>query len=96
MGDNVITFYYVPNGAKVTVSYVDMEVDLNFPSLEYDLMARGVDIIRSMHDFNGIPKDLPELAKVVASCGEIPKIAVTLSSQAELDEFRIRKVIESE
>lgn len=68
-------------------SYVDMEVDLNFPSLEYDLMARGVGIIRSMHDFNGIPKDLPELAKVVASCGEIPKIAVTLSSQAELDEF---------
>ena len=68
-------------------SYVDMEVDLNFPSLEYALMARGVDIIRSMHDFTGIPRDIPELAKVVSSCGEIPKIAVNLSSKADYDEF---------
>ena len=68
-------------------AYVDMEVDLNFPSLEYALMARGVDIIRSMHDFTGIPRDIPELAKVVSSCGQIPKIAVNLSTRADYDEF---------
>ncbi len=68
-------------------SYVDLEVDLNFPSLEYDLMARGVDIIRSLHDFKGIPRDLPELARVVSSCGQIPKFAVRLSSLADVSEF---------
>ena len=73
--------------SESSFSYVDIEADLNFPSLEYSLMARGVDIIRSIHDFDGIPKDLPEFIRSVASCGEIPKIAVTLSSQDDVDEF---------
>ena len=68
-------------------SFVDMEVDLNFPSLEYELMGRGVDIIRSLHDFSGIPRDLPELARVVSSCGQIPKIAVRLSTRDDVSEF---------
>ena len=59
--------------SQAPFSFVDMEVDLNFPSLEYNLMGRGVDIIRSLHDFSGIPRDLPELARVVSSCGQIPK-----------------------
>ena len=75
------------NLSEGSFAYVDLEVDLNFPSLEYALMARGVDIIRSMHDFTGIPRDIPELAKVVSSCGQIPKIAVNLSTRADYDEF---------
>lgn len=63
-------------------SYVDLEVDLNFPSLEYELMEAGVQIIRSIHDFKGMPdvRDLQELAKAISSCGEIPKFAVTPKS----------------
>ncbi|MBO4409874.1 MAG: type I 3-dehydroquinate dehydratase [Spirochaetales bacterium] len=73
--------------SQAPFSFVDMEVDLNFPSLEYNLMGRGVDIIRSLHDFSGIPRDLPELARVVSSCGQIPKFAVRLSSRADVSEF---------
>ena len=73
--------------SQAPFSFVDMEVDLNFPSLEYGLMGRGVDIIRSLHDFSGIPRDLPELARVVSSCGQIPKFAVCLSSKDDVSEF---------
>lgn len=75
-------------------AYVDMEVDLNYPSLEYQLISRDVNVIRSMHDFSGIPKDIPELARVISSCGEIPKIAITpRSTQDQLEFFRIANLL---
>ena len=64
--------------------YVDMEMDLDFPELERQLTSRGVNIIRSLHDFNGIPEDLPELARSIASCGQIPKFAITINTEEDL------------
>ena len=74
--------------------YVDMEMDLDFPELERQLTSRGVNIIRSLHDFNGIPEDLPELARSIASCGQIPKFAITINTEEELSEaFHLGEVL---
>lgn len=74
--------------------YVDMEIGLDFPELEKELMSRGVNIIRSLHDFNGIPEDLPELARSIASCGQIPKFAITINTEEELSEaFHLGEVL---
>lgn len=64
--------------------YVDMEIGLDFPELEQRLTSRGVNIIRSLHDFKGIPEDLPELARSIASCGQIPKFAITINTEEDL------------
>ncbi|MBR2281795.1 MAG: type I 3-dehydroquinate dehydratase [Spirochaetales bacterium] len=66
--------------------YVDMEMDLDFPELERQLTSRGVNIIRSLHDFNGIPKNLPDLARSIAAKGQIPKLAVTVRTEEDLEE----------
>ncbi|HAN43625.1 MAG TPA: hypothetical protein DCP98_09405 [Sphaerochaeta sp.] len=66
--------------------YVDMEMDLDFPELEKELMSRGVNIIRSLHDFNGIPRNLPDLARSIAAKGQIPKLAVTVRTEEDLEE----------
>ncbi len=74
--------------------YVDMEVGLDFPELEQELTSRGVNIIRSLHDFSGIPQDLPELARAIASCGQIPKFAVSIASEEELAQvFHLGEVL---
>lgn len=66
--------------------YVDMEIGLDFPELEKELMSRGVNIIRSLHDFNGIPRNLPDLARSIAAKGQIPKLAVTVRTEEDLEE----------
>lgn len=66
--------------------YVDMEMDLDFPELEKELMSRGVNIIRSLHDFKGIPRNLPDLARSIAAKGQIPKLAVTVRTEEDLEE----------
>ena len=66
--------------------YVDMEMDLDFPELERQLTSRGVNIIRSLHDFNGIPRNLPDLARSIAAKGQIPKLAVTVRTEEDLEE----------
>ena len=66
--------------------YVDMEMDLDFPELERQLTSRGVNIIRSLHDFNGIPRNLPDLARSIAAKGQIPKLAVTARTEEDLEE----------
>ncbi len=74
--------------------YVDLEIGLDFPELEQELTSRGVNIIRSLHDFKGIPEDLPELARAIASCGQIPKFALMINTEAELEEvFHLGEVL---
>ncbi len=71
-------------------TYVDIEgdvkkSDLKFKSpqgdgridLEADLKARGIKIIRSYHDFEGVPADIYARISRLASRGDIPKVAVT-------------------
>ena len=80
--------------SEAPFSYVDLEVDARFFSIEQRLSERGVNIIRSLHDFSGIPNDLPELARAIASCGQIPKLAVTVNTKEDLDQvFHLGKTL---
>ena len=58
-------------------AYVDLEEDLRDGSLEAYLRSRGVRIIRSLHDFEGLPGDLAQRVRRLPHRGdEIPKAAV--------------------
>lgn len=58
-------------------SYVDIEDDVKKSDFENDLHARGVKIIRSFHDCEGMPADIYSRLSRMAAKGDIPKIAVT-------------------
>ncbi|MFW5738486.1 MAG: shikimate dehydrogenase [Spirochaetota bacterium] len=69
--------------------YIDLESDLPDDELHGSLVAQvheaGVTIIRSYHDFDGIPANLTVLmTSLPRSSGEIPKCAVTPRSTADL------------
>ncbi|MDY4611368.1 MAG: shikimate dehydrogenase [Sphaerochaetaceae bacterium] len=58
-------------------SYVDIEDDVKKSDFEQELHARGVKIIRSFHDCEGMPADIYSRLSRMATKGDIPKIAVT-------------------
>lgn len=68
--------------------YVDLEADLDSPLLDEIAKKNCVKIIRSFHDFNGVPKNL---AKKLIDCkrseDEIPKAAVMINTTEDLLEF---------
>lgn len=66
-------------------SYVDLESDLRGRGLEEKARAAGIRVIRSLHDFKGIPKDLPDIMRSWADAGELPKAAVTPSGTGGLE-----------
>lgn len=58
-------------------AYVDLEEDLDVPSLEEAARAFGTRIIRSMHDFSGVPANLAQRIRSLRRSGdEIAKVAV--------------------
>lgn len=70
--------------------YVDLELDLAGTDagdrLRRQALAAGTRVIRSVHDFDGMPADLGELyGRLGARREEIPKIAVTPKGSADLD-----------
>jgi len=65
---------------------VDLETDFTDRELAADLGRRGVRIIRSFHDFTGVPSDLVERVRGVAP-GEIPKAAVMPRGTADVFRF---------
>ena len=66
-------------------AYVDLEEDLDANGVEKRAAAAGARIIRSFHDFTGVPRDLAgRVEKMARSRGEIPKAAVTPTSAADL------------
>ncbi|QEN03934.1 shikimate dehydrogenase [Thiospirochaeta perfilievii] len=66
-------------------SYVDLEEDLIAPNLEELARVHNVKIIRSFHDFNGVPKDLADrLLRIKRSNDELPKAAVMIKSTEDL------------
>ena len=68
--------------------YVDLEEDLDAPQLDSEAHNNGLKIIRSFHDFTGVPSDLAKkLMSVKRSESEIPKAAVMINSTKELLEF---------
>ncbi|MDR0731120.1 MAG: type I 3-dehydroquinate dehydratase [Treponema sp.] len=65
-------------------AYVDLEEDLNVPSLEEAARTFGIRIIRSFHGFNGLNGDIAEKIQNLCRTGdEIAKIAVLARGSAD-------------
>jgi 3-dehydroquinate dehydratase/shikimate dehydrogenase len=73
-------------GAKGDWAYADLETDFNDRGLEGELRRRHIRIIRSFHDFTGVPADLVPRLKQAAP-GELPKAAVLPRGTEELFRF---------
>jgi 3-dehydroquinate dehydratase/shikimate dehydrogenase len=65
-------------------AYVDLEEDLNVPSLEEAARTFGTRIIRSFHGFNGVEGDIPgKIRELLRTGDEIVKIAVLARGSAD-------------
>ncbi len=65
-------------------AYVDIEDDVKRSPAEQKARARKIRIIRSRHDFNGMPSDIFHRISKIAAKGDIPKMAVTPQSVLDL------------
>jgi len=66
-------------------AYVDLEEDLDVPSLEEAARAFGTRIIRSWHNMEGIDEDLPgKLRKLMRVGDELAKVAVMPKSLSDV------------
>ncbi len=82
-------------------AYVDIEEDVKKGDVEAKARERGIGIIRSFHDFNGIPEDIYSRIYKLAERGDVAKAAVTPHSISDLlmlfrisDELKgIKKII---
>jgi 3-dehydroquinate dehydratase/shikimate dehydrogenase len=79
---------------ELDFSYVDLEDDLLFgpeskqaEELEGLARNRKIRIIRSFHDFKGIPDNLIERLKKNSLTGDLPKAAVTLNHSRDIVTF---------
>ncbi len=85
------------DASRGTFAYVDIEGDVKKAELKFkvpgqegrvdleaDLRARGVKIIRSHHDFEGVPADIYGRISRLAAQGDIPKVAVTVQNLMDL------------
>ena len=74
--------------SKLAVSgfaYIDLEEDFDASDLEARVTGRGGRVIRSMHDFTGVPGDLARRVTSLAHHpGEIPKAALLPKNAADL------------
>lgn len=71
-------------------AYVDIEEDIKRTEVESKARAKGVRIIRSFHDFEGIPEDIYSRIYRLSERGDIAKAAVTPHSISDvLTLFRI-------
>jgi len=65
-------------------SYVDLEEDLRKCELDEKAKARGIKVIRSFHDFEGIPSDIYSRLKAMRRRGDVVKAAVTPKSTEDV------------
>jgi 3-dehydroquinate dehydratase/shikimate dehydrogenase len=66
--------------------YIDLEERADFSDVEEAARAKGIRIIRSFHDFTGVPGDLSaRLRGLVRGPGDIPKAAVMPKSCRDLE-----------
>lgn len=73
------------NGLAGGYRFVDLEEDVDFPELREAAFGAGTRIIRSLHDFDGLPGDLDKRLKNLARrSGELPKIAVNPGSTGDV------------
>jgi len=74
--------------------YVDLEYGENLDYMEDAALGKGVSVIRSFHDFTGVPDNLKEIIEESSGKeGVIPKAAVSINSVR--DAVRLVKVINS-
>jgi len=72
---------YANADSRFNFAYVDIEDDLDVPSLEEAARTFGTRIIRSCHKLNGVTEDIPAKLKSMQRAGdEILKLAVTVKS----------------
>lgn len=77
-------------------AYIDIEEDVKRSAAETKARERGVRIIRSLHDFSGIPADIFHKISRIAAKGDIPKMAVTPNSVLDLITlFKVRDELAS-
>ncbi|MDR1626514.1 MAG: shikimate dehydrogenase [Spirochaetia bacterium] len=70
---------------KGAFRFVDLEESSDFPDVEEAARAKGMGIIRSLHDFAGVPEDLGRRVRSLArNPGDIPKAAVMPKSCRDL------------
>lgn len=73
-------------------AFVDIEEDVRRSSVEQRARELGVRVIRSLHDFNGMPTDIFHRIARIAAKGDVPKMAVTPHSVLDLITlFRVRE-----
>jgi Shikimate 5-dehydrogenase len=76
---------YASPDRSANYAYVDLESDFRVPAVEEACHTFGTTIIRSLHDVSGVPEDLDATwADLALEPGEIPKLAVTPKSAADL------------
>ena len=69
---------------KGSFSYVDIEDDVKRNDVELLAREKGVKIIRSFHDFSGIPDDIFLRIKRLREKGDVAKVAVTVKSISDM------------
>jgi 3-dehydroquinate dehydratase / shikimate dehydrogenase len=75
---------YARPDKSANYAYVDLESDFRVPSVEEACHTFGTRIIRSLHDVEGIPRDLDAAwAELALEPDEIPKLAVTPKNAAD-------------
>ena len=73
-------------------SYVDIEDDVKKSDVEEATHSLGMKVIRSYHDFEGVPADIFSRVHSLASRGDVAKIAVTPHNTADvMTLFRINE-----
>jgi len=76
---------YAAADQRRNFAYVDLEEDLNVPSLEEAARTFGTRIIRSWHNMEGVDRDLTGKIKKLRRVGdELVKVSVTAGSLADV------------
>jgi len=76
---------YAAADQRRNFAYLDLEEDLNVPSLEEAARTFGTRIIRSWHNMEGVDQDLPGKIKKLRRVGdELVKVSVTANSLADV------------
>jgi len=76
---------YAAADQRRNFAYVDLEEDLNVPSLEEAARTFGTRIIRSWHNMEGVDQDLPGKIRKLRRVGdELVKVSVTAGSLADV------------
>jgi 3-dehydroquinate dehydratase/shikimate dehydrogenase len=79
---------YAKPDSRLNFAYVDIEDDLDVPSLEEAARTFGTRIIRSYHNLNGIIDNIPAKIRSMQRSGdEIVKMAITVNSTSDVLKF---------